>query len=123
MTVERASWVGGSVALLFAAACASGSAVVTAPMTTPGVAAVVAPATEKPDAQAETKAPAPVDDETAEAEVLASIRKVSPTECVITSHAVDLLFDHPVVLLRAARLVPERTNGVVTSPRLQGIRP
>ncbi len=57
------------------------------------------------------------------AEVLRSIREISPAEHAMTQRGLDLFLDNQPVLLRSARIVPEVVAGKPTGIRLFGVRP
>ena len=56
------------------------------------------------------------------AEILRSIRAVSPTEHAITRRGADLFLERQSDLMRSARIVPEEVGGKVVGIRLFGIR-
>jgi type II secretory pathway component PulC len=82
---------------------------------------------EKSPAACPTQAPEataaqdpPVD---ATAEIIGSIREISPTEHAITRHALDLMLEHQADVFKDARIVPEANAGKVTGIRVFGVRP
>ena len=75
-------------------------------------------ASEAPDAGAQ----APMDDDAVLQEVLRSIREISPSEHAVTQRGIDLFLEHPSMLLKQVRIVPERIGGLPAAVRLFGVR-
>jgi hypothetical protein len=91
------------------------------PATCPALPGEIPTTTEiAPPADAGADAPDP---DTVLAEVLRSIRELSPTDHAITRRGLDLFLENRTLLMRSARIVPEQSDGgKVAGIRLFGVR-
>jgi general secretion pathway protein C len=56
------------------------------------------------------------------AQIVGAIRTVSPTECAITTSALDLALEHQAEVFAHVRVMPHQTNGQVDGLQFFGVR-
>jgi general secretion pathway protein C len=109
----------GAAALALATACGR-PPVVEAPLAASGAATdTEAPRKISPSPDRSAPVAAPEDEEgDVDAQILRSIREISPTEHVMSARAIDLFLENQSSLMGKVRVVPEGSKGI----RLYGIR-